>query len=214
VTISDPARTLDLVYVQDVVDAFIGLLKNPGQKGTRRLSVPPVTKVSLVDLAQELYKMHEIRDKLVLPDLTDRFRKCLYSTYLSFLPQDGFGYQLSIREDPRGSLAEFLRSSHFGQIFVSRTKPGVVRGNHYHDSKAEKFFVVEGEAIIRFRHVSSGEILEYPVVGKDFRVVDIPPGYTHSIQNVGVSDLVVIFWSSELFDPNAPDTYPLSVIQQ
>ena len=94
-----------------------------------------------------------------------------------------------------------------GQIFVSRTKPGITRGNHYHHTKTEKFLVLEGEAVIRFRHIEGDEILEYPVSGEDYRVVDIPPGYTHSIENVGKSVLVTLFWASEVFDADRPDTY-------
>ncbi len=94
-----------------------------------------------------------------------------------------------------------------GQIFVSRTKPGIIRGDHYHHTKTEKFFVLEGEAVIRFRHIEEDEILEYPVSGEKYQVVDIPPGYTHSIENVGKGVLVTLFWANEMFDPEKPDTY-------
>jgi UDP-2-acetamido-2,6-beta-L-arabino-hexul-4-ose reductase len=134
---------------------------------------------------------------------------------------------LDIKTDNRGCLAEFLKSPSFGQIFVSRTKPGITRGNHYHHTKTEKFLVVEGEAIVRFRkigeeisgHRSVGrtqrseiggqksEVIEYRISGTEFRVVDIPPGYTHSIENVGNSDLVTLFWANQVFDPEQPDTY-------
>ena len=97
-------------------------------------------------------------------------------------------------------------------MFISRTRPGQVRGNHYHHTKTEKFLVVEGKGMIRFRQVDgTGVVLEYPVSGTDFRVVDIPPDFTHSIENVGSGDLVVLFWASEIFDPGAPDTFPLKV---
>jgi UDP-2-acetamido-2,6-beta-L-arabino-hexul-4-ose reductase len=94
-----------------------------------------------------------------------------------------------------------------GQLFVSRTRPGVTRGDHYHHTKAEKFFVVQGEAIIRFRHIESGQVMEYHVRGEDYRVLDIPPGYTHSLENVGKDELVTLFWSTQMFDPEHPDTY-------
>jgi UDP-2-acetamido-2,6-beta-L-arabino-hexul-4-ose reductase len=108
-------------------------------------------------------------------------------------------------------LAELMKSQHIGQIFVSRTRPGITRGNHYHDSKVEKFMVLEGDAVIRFRHVLGGEVIEYPVSGHEFRVVDIPPGYTHSIENVGRSDMIVLFWAGEIFNPGTPDTFGLEV---
>jgi UDP-2-acetamido-2,6-beta-L-arabino-hexul-4-ose reductase len=135
----------------------------------------------------------------------------LYSTYLSYLEISDLGYPLEQRADCRGKLAEFLKSENFGQIFVSRTKPGVTRGNHYHHSKTEKFLVVEGDAIVRFRHIGGGPVLEYRVNGREFRVLDIPPGYTHSIENIGLVELVTIFWASEIFDPSRPDTYIMPV---
>jgi UDP-2-acetamido-2,6-beta-L-arabino-hexul-4-ose reductase len=207
ITISDPNRHVELVYIDDVVQAFTGLLTDLAFTGVRRPDVGPVTRISLGSLVAELRGMHEVRSSLRLPDMADHFRRCLFATYLSFLPPDGFAYQLVERQDNRGSLAELLKSPHFGQIFISRTRPGIERGNHYHNTKFEKFCVVEGEAIIRFRHLHSTEILSYPVKGSEFRVVDIPPGYTHSIENVGKGEMVVLFWASEPFDPATPDTY-------
>ena len=214
ITISDPKRVVELIYIDDVVKAFIGLLQEPVYQGARHCSAGPVKSITLKELADELFRIRDIRTGLFLPDMNDRFRRALNATYLSFLPENSFGYQLVKREDQRGSLAELLKSPHFGQIFVSRTKPGFVRGNHYHNTKVEKFCVLEGEAIIRFRHISGDNVLPYHVKGEEFRVVDIPPGYTHSIENVGTSDLVVLFWSSEVFDPNVPDTCALPVIKQ
>ncbi|MGE5314211.1 MAG: NAD-dependent epimerase/dehydratase family protein [Acidobacteriota bacterium] len=211
ITVSDPERVVELVYIDDVVAAFDALIEAPQEPGTRRLSVGPVTPITLDALVRELYQMRDIRAGLLVPDLGDRFRRALYATYLSFLPKEEFAYGLSKREDQRGALAELLKSPHFGQLFVSRTNPGYERGNHYHHTKVEKFCVLEGDAVIRFRHVANGEILSYPVAGTDFRVVDIPPGYTHSIENVGTRELVVLFWASELFNLEAPDTYPLPV---
>jgi UDP-2-acetamido-2,6-beta-L-arabino-hexul-4-ose reductase len=127
------------------------------------------------------------------------------------LPTDDFAYSLDKKCDPRGCLAEFIKAPAFGQIFVSRTLPGITRGNHFHHTKAEKFLVLEGEAIIRFRAIEDGAIIEYPVNGHEFRVVDIPPGYTHSIENVGVSELITLFWADEIFDQDRPDTYALPV---
>jgi UDP-2-acetamido-2,6-beta-L-arabino-hexul-4-ose reductase len=104
-------------------------------------------------------------------------------------------------------LAEFIKSKNFGQIFVSRSRPGVTRGNHYHHTKIEKFFVVEGEAVIRMRQIESSEVLEYRVRGEDFQVIDIPPGYTHSIENVGDQEMVaIVLGQRDIFDPDCPDT--------
>jgi len=118
---------------------------------------------------------------------------------------------LTQRADLRGELAELLKSPHIGQIFVSQTRPGITRGNHYHDTKVEKFVVMEGDAVIRFRHILGGDVIEYPVSGREFRVVDIPPGYTHSIENVGQNDLIVLFWAAEIFNPDIPDAFGMMV---
>ena len=214
ITVSDPKRRVELIYVDDVVEAFLRLLEEPSNPGVRWGTADPVKTITLAELTDELYRIRDIRTGLILPDMSDRFRRCLYATYLSFLPTDSFAYQLAERGDQRGSLAELLKSKLFGQIFVSRTKPGIVRGNHYHNTKVEKFFVLEGDAVIHFRHVSGDIELSYAVKGKEFRVVDIPPGYTHSIENVGTKDLIVLFWASELFDPDKPDTYRLTVVQK
>jgi UDP-2-acetamido-2,6-beta-L-arabino-hexul-4-ose reductase len=149
-----------------------------------------------------------------VPNFSENFTSRLYATFLSYLAKDDFGYDLSQKCDPRGSLAEFVKSPSFGQVFVSRTHPGITRGNHYHHTKAEKFFVVEGQAVVRFRSILNGEVLEYKVEGNDFRVIDIPPGYTHSIENVGQGELVTLFWSNEVFDPARSDTNPLTVFEE
>jgi UDP-2-acetamido-2,6-beta-L-arabino-hexul-4-ose reductase len=209
--VSDPNRLLELVYIDDVVSAFSSLVGTPPATGTTSMYVEPVTRITLGDLVAELFKMRDVRSALVLPDMADRFRRCLFATYLSFLPTDGFAYALERHIDQRGALAEILKSPHFGQLFVSRTKPGITRGNHYHHTKFEKFCVLEGEAIIRFRAVTGTEVLSYPVRGDEFRVVDIPPGYTHSIENVGEGEMIVLFWSSEMLDPSTPDTQQLRV---
>jgi UDP-2-acetamido-2,6-beta-L-arabino-hexul-4-ose reductase len=152
-----------------------------------------------------------MRSTLRLPDFADPFNRALYATYLSYLTEECREYQLDIKSDPRGSLAEFVKSDAFGQIFVSRTRPGITRGNHYHHTKTEKFFVVEGEGLIRMRLIDGSEVCEYRVTGGSYQVVDIPPGLTHSITNVGATEMVTLFWSSEVFDPNRTDTYFLPV---
>ncbi len=212
ITISNPKNVVELIYIDDVVSAFLGVLNQPPSTGASTVTPGPSRKITLEDLTNEIYRMRNLRTELLLPDLDDRFRRCLYATYLSFLPTDSFDYRLVKHEDQRGALAELLKSPHFGQIFISRTKPGITRGNHYHDTKVEKFCVVEGDAVIRFRHIRNGDVISYPVSGDEFRVLDIPPGYTHSVENVGTRDMVVLFWSSEPFNPSTPDTYFLPVL--
>ena len=212
ISISDPTRILELVYIDDVVKAFLSELDR-GDSARGLADVSPSFSVSLGDLAAKVESFKSSRVNLVLPDYSDDFTRRLYATYLSYLGDKDFAYSLDIKTDNRGSLAEFLKSPPFGQLFVSRTKPGITRGNHYHHTKTEKFFVVEGDAIVRFRHINDESVIEYPVSRAEYRVVDIPPGYTHSIENVGDSELVVLFWSSELFNPEEPDTYFSEVIR-
>jgi len=206
ITISDAARELALIYIDDVVEAFLRILDEPPAPGCEYREVRPVYSTTLGALAATIEGFRAMRHTLVLPDFSDPFARSLYATYLSYLPEDGFAYPLEVKADARGCLAEFIKSPHAGQVFVSRTRPGITRGNHYHHTKVEKFLVVEGEAAIRFRHILSGQVLTYRVSGTDLKVVDIPPGYTHSIQNVGAGEMVVLFWASEMFDPERPDT--------
>lgn len=218
IAISDPDRELELVYIDDVVAAFTAILdETAGSELCSFREVPRCYKITLGCLAEKIRSFRQSRQNLKLPSFADDFTRCLYATYLSYLEAPDFAYNLEVKTDNRGSLAEFMKSEHFGQIFVSRTKPGITRGNHYHHTKAEKFLVVEGEAVIRFRPIWSRNgspkqhIIEHRVSGRDFHVVDVPPGYTHSIENVGGTEMVVLFWASEVFDPQNPDTIAMQV---
>ena len=228
ITISDPGKELDLVYIDDVVAAFLEVLDGSEDRGQRTegsnteyREVPRSFKITLGELAARIRSFRDSRTTLVMPSFDDALTRWLYATYLSYLEGADFSYNLDLKTDNRGCLAEFMKSEHFGQIFVSRTKPGITRGNHYHQTKTEKFLVVEGEAVIRFRSVQRSEVrdqrsdvIEYRVSGREFRVVDIPPGYTHSIENVGNTELVVLFWASEVFDPQKPDTFATPVLDK
>lgn len=211
VAISDPAREIDLVHVDNVVEHFLRELDAPISAGLVWREVTPVRRIALGALAELIRSFGEMRRSLLTPDLADPFVRKLYGTYLSYLPEDGFAYALDVKRDARGSLAELLKSPHFGQIFVSRTQPGASRGHHFHHTKTEKFAVLAGEAAIRFQHIRGGDVIEHRVRGEEFRVVDIPPGYTHSIENTGPGELVMLIWASEVFDPDRPDTLALPV---
>lgn len=214
ITISDSVREVELVYIDDVVAAFIKVMNEQGAgQGNPFCYVEPTFHVTLGNLADTIRSFHESRNTLLVPTMRDRFTRSLYATYISYLPTNDFGYKLRQRVDQRGELAELFKSPHFGQVFVSRTRPSITRGNHYHDTKVEKFVVLEGEAAIRFRNILGADLIEYSVSGKNFQVIDIPPGYAHSIENVGQTDLVVLFWADEILDPAFPDTYPLKVLE-
>jgi UDP-2-acetamido-2,6-beta-L-arabino-hexul-4-ose reductase len=212
ISISDPEKKIELVYIDDVISAFLDCLDRPPH-GCEYRDVSPSFIVTLRELARQIEMFRDSRHSLLLPDFSDPSLKRLYATYISYLKDEDFAYNLIIREDARGELAEFLKQASLGQLFISRTKPGVTRGNHFHHTKVEKFLVVEGDAVIRFRKIDGAEIIEYRVNGIDFKVVDIPPGYTHSIENVGTGELITLFWADEVFDPKVSDTYPLDVVE-
>ena len=207
IQIHDPACEVNLTYIDDVVAAFLAEISAPGQPGWRLAEPLPSRLITLGTLAELIATFHAHRQTLHLPDYRDPFVRALYATYLSYRDSDQYGYALESKTDARGSLAEFIKSPCFGQIFISRTKPGIARGNHFHQTKTEKFMVVQGEGIIRLRHIDSDEVTAYPVHGEDYQVVDIPPGYTHSIENVGEGEMVTLFWSIEVFNPEKPDTW-------
>ena len=213
IQISDPDHTVKLAYVDDVVNAFLTEMdEQPKRDGCIVQPDPiPATMVTLGDLAARIRFYHNMPQTLMIPDMSDRFNQQLYTTYLSYLSKEQWSYSPPINTDERGNLAELVKSQFFGQMFVSRTKPGITRGNHYHHTKTEKFMVISGEAVIRFRHILGIEVIEFPVKGEDYRIVNIPPGYTHNITNVGTTELITLFWASEIFDKNNPDTFFLPV---
>ena len=210
IVVSDPTREVELSYVDDVIAAFlleIDQIPTTSDAG----SDVPMYRIQLCDLAARIQAFRQMRNTLVLPDFAEWFNKALYATYLSYVPSSARRQWLKSETDLRGSLAEFIKQEHFGQLFVSRTKPGSTRGNHYHHTKTEKFFIVEGDGLIKMRSIEGGPVDEYVVTGGDYQVIDIPPGFTHSITNIGRGDLVTLFWASEIFDPARTDTYYLSV---
>jgi UDP-2-acetamido-2,6-beta-L-arabino-hexul-4-ose reductase len=213
IVVSDPGRVLELVHVDDVVARLMTHLQARAELGITRGEVSPVFTISVGELADRLRTFRAMRDTLLVTDASDPLTRRLLGTYTSYIPPGDLAYALTQRTDARGTLAELLKSSHFGQIFVSRTYPGITRGNHYHDLKVEKFCVLEGDAVIRFRSVLGDAVTEHRVSGIDFKVVDIPPGTTHSIENVGSAEMIVLFWASEILDPQRPDTHADEVLR-
>ena len=173
--------------------------------------MPVSYDVSLGEIADLLHSFKDSRKSLFVPDMSNPFVSKLYSTYLSFLPEDSFSYDLKMNVDDRGSFTEFLKSDDRGQVSVNISKPGITKGQHWHHSKNEKFLVVSGQGLIQFREIESENIIEYKVNGDKLQVVDIPTGYTHNIINIGETDLVTVMWVNEVFNPNDPDTHYLEV---
>ncbi|MBQ7792579.1 MAG: capsular polysaccharide biosynthesis protein CapF, partial [Clostridia bacterium] len=170
-----------------------------------------VHEIKLGKIADLLYSFRDSRKNLLVPDMSDAFTKKLYSTYLSYLPEDEFSYPVKMNVDQRGSFTEILKSHDRGQVSINISKPHITKGNHWHHTKNEKFLVVAGQGVIRFRKPDSDHVIEYFVSGDKLEVVDIPTGYTHNIENLGETDIVTLMWVNEIFDPEKPDTYYLEV---
>ncbi|MCA1031312.1 capsular polysaccharide biosynthesis protein CapF [Bacillus timonensis] len=211
IQINNPDAELDLCYIDDLLAEFMRVLEGNPTIQNDYCVVPVTHKIKLGELADLIQSFKESRTNLNIPNMKDDLTKKLYSTYLSFLPQNQFSYDLKMNCDHRGSFTEFLRTPERGQVSINVSKPGITKGNHWHHTKNEKFLVVSGEGLIRFRKIGSDEIIEYRVSGERLQVVDIPTGYTHSIVNVGESDLVTVMWANECFDPEKPDTYFVEV---
>jgi len=207
IQVNDPSVVMNLVYIDDVVLTFVELLDGRATMDGEFCRVEPVHTIKLGEIADLLYSFRESRESKSVPELSDPFVKKLYSTYLSYLPIDGFSYPLTMNVDERGSFTEFIKTPDRGQISINIAKPGITKGNHWHHTKNEKFLVVSGEGVIRFRRVGGDEVIEYRVSGEKLEVVDIPTGYTHNISNTGTADLVTVMWCNEMLDPANPDTY-------
>lgn len=211
ITINDPNVEMHLIYIDDLVHELIKSMNNNENKHSEFCYVEPVYKVKLGEIAKLLYSFKDSRDNYSVPNTKDSFTKKLYSSYLSYLPRKQFAYDLKMNIDHRGSFTEFIKTDDRGQVSINVSKPGVIKGNHWHHTKNEKFLVVSGKGIIRFRKIDESEIIEYYVSGDKLQVVDIPPGYTHNIENIGNTDLVTIMWANEKFDSHRPDTYYMEV---
>ena len=209
--INDRNTMLNLVYIDDVVDSFIKNLEGESHIKNGYCVISETYNFKLGEIADLIYAFKESRENRTIPNMANSFVKKLYSTYLSYLPEDNFAYPLTMQIDGRGSFTEFIKSPVRGQVSVNISKPGITKGNHWHRTKNEKFLVVNGEGVIRFRKHGSDEIIEYFLSGDKPEIIDIPPGYTHNIENIGCSNMVTIMWCNELYNKDLPDTYFLEV---
>lgn len=214
IKVNDPSVNMRLVHIDDLAEEILNALRGKPTRGDgvevpeNFCMVSKIHRAKLGEIVDMLKSFERSRSNLELPNVAKgSLSEKLYGTYLSYLPEENFAYPLKMNEDARGSFTEFLRTPERGQVSVNVTKVGVVKGNHWHHLKNEKFLVVKGKAAIRFRRIGRGEITEYIVSGDRLEVVDIPCGYTHNIENIGEEDLVTIMWASEPFDPEKPDTY-------
>lgn len=210
VRINDPSRVIDLVYVEDVVDSFIGWLNKIGF-GCQRLNVAPQYSISLKSLAEQIVAFKNCRTSLVSENVGAGLVRALYSTYVSYLPKEKFVYDLPMHADSRGLFVEMLKTKESGQFSFFTAYPGITRGGHYHHTKTEKFLVVKGKARFGFRRMDTDE-KNYLYTSEDKpQVVESVPGWTHDITNIGSTEMIVMLWANEIFDRDNPDTIECKV---
>lgn len=205
IQINDPTASLRLVYVDDVVTALLAALEAPAS-GCVPAKVEPEYTTTLGELANQIRAFADCRTSLMTERVGTGFVRALYATYVSYLPNDKFSYQVTQHADPRGVFVEMLKTPDSGQFSYFTAHPGITRGGHYHHTKTEKFLVIKGEALFRFRHLITNELVELRTSGDTPQVVDTIPGWTHDITNVGDDEMVVMLWANENFDRQKPDT--------
>ncbi len=210
IIVHDKNTVLELVYIGDVVHAFI---EHIYRSETDKLyySINKIYHKTLGEIQKLLYTFKKSRETLLIPNIGKGFERVLYATYLSYLPEDKFSYRLKGYKDDRGAFYEILKTLDSGQLSISTSAPGVTRGNHFHNTKNEKFLVVKGQARIQLRNIYSDNIVEYNVSDKKMEVVEMIPGYTHNITNTGDIEMVLLLWANEVYDETRPDTNYLEV---
>ena len=208
VQINDADAPITLVYIDEVIDEFIKCLTDQQATDTEGFCRIPTTYPTTVGkLAETIQALHSMRTSSIVPDLSDTLTKYLHATLTSFYEDSALAHVYDLHDDERGWLFELAKSNAFGQVFISSTKPGYTRGQHWHHTKVERFCVIKGEGEIRFRKVNSKETFSYAVTDAKIEIIDIPVGYVHSITNTGTSDMLLVIWANEIFDKNRPDTF-------
>ncbi len=220
-TVNDRSTELELLYIDDLLEGMFDLLEGKEQHCTfdgvktvpnadgRYCYVPTTYKVTLGEIVDLLQTFKEQPKTLMMPKMpAHSFAKRLYSLYLTYLPKEQFKYALKMNADDRGSFTELVHSEDFGQVSINISKPGITKGQHWHNSKWELFIVVAGHGLIRERNINTGETVEFEVSGEKIEAVHMIPGWTHSIINLSdKEDLVTVMTCNEIFDPNHPDTF-------
>ncbi len=205
VQISDANTHIRLVYVDDVVNAFLLLLASTWT-GMVRAVVQPEYSITLGELSTQIEAFNNCRNTLVCERVGSGLTRALYATYVSYLPKDKFVYEVPAYGDARGVFVEMLKTPDAGQFSFFTAHPGITRGGHYHHTKTEKFLVIKGKARFGFRHMLTNEVYHLDTEGSKPQVVETVPGWTHDITNVGEEEMVVMLWANEIFDRSNPDT--------
>jgi UDP-2-acetamido-2,6-beta-L-arabino-hexul-4-ose reductase len=209
IAINDPNRVMELVYIDDIIDEFVHLVNGfpPKNRAGDYCYIKPKYEITLGDLSKKIMGFKSDLNGIEVPETGDDFTKKFFSTFVSYAKSDDIIFEPNVHSDQRGRFIELLRTESAGQVSVSVSKPGIVRGNHFHDTKMEKFIVLSGEARISFRHMATGDMMTFNVSGESPEIVTIPVGYTHNIENCGERDMVLLIWANEKFDSDKPDTY-------
>lgn len=205
VLINDAQTSVRLVYVDDVVNAFLLALEKPIE-GLSYPTVAPEHTVTLGDLSDQIEAFKNCRSTLVSERVGAGFTRALYATYLSYLPFGMFAYSVPVHRDERGVFVEMLKTPDSGQFSFFTAHPGITRGGHYHHTKTEKFLVIKGHARFGFRHILTDEVYQLETRGDQPQIVETVPGWTHDITNIGMDEMVVMLWANEIFDRLNPDT--------
>lgn len=210
IQINDESAIIPFVYIDNVVSEIINAInENPNYDELNDCyKALPIYNVSLKELKDSLYAFYNQRSTLVIPDLSNEFTKKLYSTYLSYLPEDKIAISLNTKADNRGSFTELLKTNNCGQFSVNVSKPGMVKGEHFHNTKWEFFIVVKGRALIEMRNINDDKVIKFEVNDQNIKAIHMLPGYTHNIINLSdTEDLITLMWANELFDEKKPDTF-------
>lgn len=227
IMVNDRSTVLELLYIDDLMDEMVAALKGEEHhcefdgidtvltESGRYCAAPVTHKVTLGEIVDLLNEFHDQPKTLTIPEIpAGSFAKKLYSTYLSYLPKEKVAFPLKMNEDNRGSFTELLRSANCGQVSINISKPGITKGEHWHNTKWEFFIVVSGKGLIQMRRIGSDEVLEFEVSGDKIEAIHMLPGYTHNIINLSETEnLVTVMWANESFDPNRADTFFEKVIE-
>ncbi len=209
ITVNDRSVLMTLVYIDDVVNELINALKGNETRDGEYCKIPVEHKITLGEIVDLIYSFKNQPDTLIVPEIPNNsFAKKLYSTYLSYLPKNKVAFPLKMNIDQRGSFTELIKSEKCGQVSVNISKPGITKGQHWHNTKWEFFIVVSGKGLIQQRKIGTDEVLNFEVSGEKIEAVHMLPGYTHNIINLSdTEDLVTVMWANESFDPSKPDTF-------
>jgi len=211
--INEPSDLVSLVYIDDVIKHFIKIMdeKEENLNSKDLKFIKPIYEITVGDLAKQLYAFKEMRNSTILERVGTGLVRALYSTYISYLPQDKFSYPVKVHDDPRGRFVEMLKTQDSGQFSFFTVLPNITRGEHYHHSKTEKFLVIKGSACFKFFHLDTKETYELIVNGDTPKIVESIPGWSHNIKNIGNDEMVVMLWANENFDLSNPDTFSYPV---